>query len=61
MQRLKISKILIFMNSYFLERRDLRVRPVQDAAESRGLPYDCGNCGKTKAVAGTLMQLFVLF
>lgn len=49
------------MNSYFLERRDLRVRPVQDAAESRGLPYDCGNGGQTKAVAGALMQLFVLF
>ena len=49
------------MNSYFHVRRDLSVRPFQDAAESRGLPYDCGNGGQTKAVAGALMQLFVLF
>ena len=49
------------MNSYFQERRDLSVRSVQDAAESRWLPYDCDNGGQTKAVAGTLMQLFVLF
>ena len=43
------------MNSYFQERRDLCVRPVQDAAESRELPYDCDNGGQTKAVACTLM------